>query len=35
VGSLSHLARYGLESYTCDLGKTLSTVGGLVGGVSA
>ncbi len=32
VGSLSHLARYGLESYTFDLIKTLSAVGGLVGG---
>jgi hypothetical protein len=32
VGSLSHLARYGLESYTCDLNKTLFAVGGLVGG---
>jgi hypothetical protein len=32
VGSLSHLAHYGLESYAFDLIKTLSAVGGLVGG---
>ncbi len=32
VGSLSHLGRFGFESYAFDLVKTMSAVGGLVGG---
>ncbi len=32
VGSLAHLARFGLESYTTDLVKTISSMRALVGG---
>jgi hypothetical protein len=32
VGSLSHLGRYGLESYAVDLVKTMASVAALVGG---
>jgi hypothetical protein len=32
VGSLAHLARFGLESYTTDLVKTISSTRALVGG---